>query len=295
MLSYLSPSSIQTYREDRREFFLKYILRVARIPQNQAMSVGSAFDAYVKGHIQQAIFGRNGMTAEYFESQVEPQNRDWARTAGAYAFNEYRDSGALDELIDELASATEVEMEFKVRREIQGIPLLGIPDLKYVMPSGLRIILDWKVMGFCSKYNCSPWKGYKIDRYTGKTHKDWGNRTHKGYDVCEKWYFHEAIKTYAIQLAVYGWLLGTPVGDEFVAAIDQLACKGADRAACGASYPEIRVVSHRLVMQKDFQEDLITEIQEIWDDVRHGDWSEFDELREAYSDGDDLFQAMTRA
>ena len=52
-IKYLSPSSISTFFDDRTEFYLKYCAenRPPRMKQTQPMSVGSAFDAFVKNHL----------------------------------------------------------------------------------------------------------------------------------------------------------------------------------------------------------------------------------------------------
>jgi len=118
---YLSPSAITAWNTDQEQFFLKYLAvdRPPRILQNAAMAVGSAFDAYVKSHLYERLFGQpraaqDGFVFDVlFEKQVEPQNRDFAMKAGAICFQAYKVSGALTNLISLLATAArEPRFEF---------------------------------------------------------------------------------------------------------------------------------------------------------------------------------------
>src|SRR5687767_12703140 len=100
---FLSPSALGTWLQNKEEYFLKYCAtdRPPRIAQNNAMSVGSGFDAYVKSYLAKEL----GITDErfvfetLFEAQVEPQNRDFALAAGLKCFKVYQTTGALGELV----------------------------------------------------------------------------------------------------------------------------------------------------------------------------------------------------
>src|SRR5688572_28983595 len=106
-ISYLSPSSISVYRSNPTEFYLRYLVddRPERVPQNAPMAIGSAFDAYVKSYLHNALFGAVDSKFELrtlFEAQVESQCRDLAWDHGRYAFDCYKDSGALSDLMLEM-------------------------------------------------------------------------------------------------------------------------------------------------------------------------------------------------
>ena len=66
------------------------------------MAVGSSFDAFVKAALHKALFDKIDPKFEFstiFESQVEPQCRDFALVAGKVCFDAYKLTGAYDELL----------------------------------------------------------------------------------------------------------------------------------------------------------------------------------------------------
>ena len=73
-----------------------------------------------------ALFG-NAASAQFefaaiFESQVEPQNRDFALTAGKRVFKAYKLCGAYDDLLRQLQQSVEPpRFEFKVDGLIEGV------------------------------------------------------------------------------------------------------------------------------------------------------------------------------
>ena len=233
---YLSYSSLSLFEKDREEFFLKHLAgnRPDRIPQEHPASVGSSFDARVKAALSE-VLGIPGNTFEdLFEAQVEPQNRDWALPAGKYVFEQYQMCGAYDDLVDNPEDgATEVHFEFKVDREVGGIPFSGKPDCRFVIrPSDrvVQVVLDWKVKGFCSKNTTSPSKGYRLvrdcggwpkpSRNNGEAHNLYLAYDHFGFEVSAG-FMETCNDEYADQISVYGWLLGQEPGDENVAGHDR--------------------------------------------------------------------------
>lgn len=224
--AYHSPSSLGLWIKDRREYYLKYLCptRVPRYPQTQPMSIGSAFDSYVKNYIA-AVLGCCGdahidpAKSAYFDtlftSSVEEQNRGTAIVDGLHCFNEYVNSGALSTLMTMIPSGSTIRMEDTVRGTVSGVPLLGKPDL-LIEYGGLRVILDWKVNGFYS--SASPVPGY-IDRYGAArgAHCDvfpvrGPSGIIVGSPLSDEWYR---------QLITYDWCLGgTGLASVFL--IDQL-------------------------------------------------------------------------
>ncbi len=216
-----------------------------------------------------------------FESQVEKHNRDWALEHGKYAFEQYKASGALADLMLELSNSDgEPRFEFDVRgvvngyregvsEKIEGVTLLGKPDVSFTTKEGAHVVLDLKVNGYCSKYNTSPVAGYVRMRGAGKTsygpHKDAFLMKEKGITINYATTFDVVKADWAQQLAIYSWLCGAPVGSDFIIAIDQLVCnynKG--------GLPTIKVAEHRMRINSDWQKKLFNNIIDIWECCQDG-------------------------
>ena len=198
-LEHLSPTAIDDWGDQfdmikRSEFYLKRLAdhRPPKLPQTQPMSVGSAFDAFVKNYLHVKLYGNAGKDVDHkimdhngketivrgpefdlgllFKVQVEPQNREIANIDGARCLELYRKCGALSDLLIEIQMAQgDVKFEITVEANISHecmvceVPLLGKPDLSFVFEiDGVlyRVIFDWKVNGYYSKTMKSPEKGY---------------------------------------------------------------------------------------------------------------------------------------
>lgn len=288
-VKYLSPSSISTFFDDRTEFYLKYCAenRPPRMKQTQPMSVGSAFDAFVKNYLVHMLHGEVKPEFEIetiFEAQVEEHNRDWAFRNGEHAFKEYKASGALADLVLELEQALdEPQFEFTVQGRVphedyvDGIPLLGKPDIFFKTKDGTKVILDWKVNGYCGKRPKSPAKGYvkcrdswqaprfKQSRNNGQAHKDCQTMRIGGLDVNIAHHLEDVDKSWARQTVIYLWILGEPVGTKAIAGIDQLC--GVPREE---EMPSIRVATHRCRVSEAFQLSLMTQIHTVWSAIQTG-------------------------
>ncbi len=292
---YLSPSALGTYESNKTEYYIRYIAptKAPRMQQTQPMSVGSAFDAFVKSYLHEKIYGKGHHESNkyelttIFESQVEPANRDWALDAGRYTFEKYKESGALSDLMMELSSASDdPRFEFEVRgvvhaegkepsregvsKKTQGVTLLGKPDLRYVNSQGAHVVHDWKVNGYCGKGNTSPTPGYVMCREHDigvhwkrmGSHKDAFIQPHKGLMVNTGAYLEQYKEDWATQLATYGWLLGEKVGVEMICSVDQIVGNGMKRDSAG--HPALRMVSHRIRVSSKFQFEAIARYQELW-------------------------------
>jgi hypothetical protein len=242
------------------------------------MSVGSAFDAYVKNYYHKVLFDTVDPEFELdtiFEQQVEPHNRDWARKAGEYTFDCYKTSGALADLLTELqASGSKPRFEFTLNADVCGVPILGKPDLFYVHSGGTPIILDWKVNGFCSRSAKSPDKGYMRvrdgwvgvpSRGANEMHRDTQPMMVNGICINIASYLEDANKGWATQLATYAWLCGEEVGSEFVVALDQIVCK-----PDAPDQPKIRVAEHRSRISADFQHSTMQRYRDLWNTIQSG-------------------------
>lgn len=281
--TYLSHSSLTTWGKDRDEFYIKHLAetRAQRIPQENYMSVGAGFDAYAKSALHERLFGK-GADPQFefqsiFEKQVEAQNRDFALDAGRYIFDCYVMTGAFDELLALLQKSKEPpRFEFEVKGTINGVPIVGKPDCRFVHECGAHVILDWKVKGFCSKYGASPSKNYRLcrDAY-GPPHKPSKshNTAHKGYipfnhhgfEINQS-YLEEANEEYADQICMYGWLLGEEVGDEqVVCCIDEIVSKFMPEGR-----PLLRVAHQRARVSNAHQTMVINRATECWEAINSG-------------------------
>lgn len=269
--NYLSPTSINLFFENQEDYYLKYLadVRPPRDPQTQPMSIGSAFDAFVKSNLYTSLFGKNS-NPKYecralFEEQVEEQHRGWAWNHAMYAFRCYKDCGAYTDLLQELERSVgqprfEFDIEGLVGSDLGTVNFFGKPDVHYINREGHSVILDWKVNGYCSKYPTSPKKGYLKLRPQNKAHKDANPISYQGLHVNGKYFLEDIDKVWATQLAIYGWLLGEDIGSQFVVGLDQLACSpGADEL------PDIRIAEHRLRIGENFQKELFERALHVWE------------------------------
>lgn len=311
-LTSISPTALDTYLKNDEEFYLKYLTqdRPPRFPQTVPMSVGSAFDAYIKCFLHQRLFGRNhkhSVEFEFdslFENQVEPQNRDFAKKAGATCFLAYKESGALAQLLGLLTkSPTEPRFEFteiahaadhgvyntvkmtpKVQETLAArgligtagpVVLLGKPDLEFSIKGNtdnINIILDWKANGYVSNSGKNPTPGYlnvwdgfnPKSKNHGSTHRDAIPHYEGDFVYSLHPNLEQQEETWAKQIAVYNWICGTPVGSDIIACIDQLACK--------PSYPQpmITIVQHRCPITPEFQLKVYEQFQQLWN-LAHSD------------------------
>jgi hypothetical protein len=278
---HMSPSSLGTWESDREDFYIQYLASKRPIwkPQTEPMAAGSAFDAYVKAALHRALFGV-GADPVYeldalMEKQVVEGVRDWARVAGRHAFNCYKFCGAYDELLGDLRAAPEPpQFEFTVTGSPFGVPLKGKPDCRYIHGSGAHVMLDWKVSGYCSKRTTSPKKLYarvrdgqemaKPSRNDGNPHKGYRPLFFKGLTIGEH-FLEECCPDWADQLAIYGWMLGEPVGTEdMVARIDQLACKPA------SPVPLVRIANQRARISAGWQRRLQARLEDAWKVILSG-------------------------
>jgi len=287
---YLSPTSINLYYRDIEEFYCRYLTehRPPRMKQTRPMSIGSAFDAYVKSYLHEKLFGK-GADPMYerdtlFEEQVEEHNWDWARVHGAHAMEIYRQSGALADLLIELNKAVgdpvfEVSLEGKLSVNRAGVDptpvnFLGKPDIYFINKLGNPVILDWKVNGWCSKRGASPKKGYLKLRHGSNVrsldkphHRDCQPMMHQGMMINAGITLDMVDKDWATQLAIYAWLCGCDIGSDFITGLDQLACKPNE---LGGQFPDVRIAEHRLRVGRQFQWETFLKAQEVWD-VVHSD------------------------
>lgn len=269
-IKYLSPTSIKLFTKSPEEFYERYLadVKTPREPQYPVMAVGSAFDAYIKHYLSRELLGANGAfdLRGLFEDQVEEQNRDAVWDVGKTLLDKYIKLGAAADLMVMLAKGTNVRFEFSLQGALEkegiGCTLLGKPDLFFEY-NGVQIILDWKVNGYMSKKRPSPCKGYigALGDFKRRRHKDALTRELHGVTINFVHPLEMAQKDWGRQLAIYGWLLGAPIGGEFIVAIDQLICGNGEMFG---------IAQHRTTISQDFQLGLWEKACEIWKRCKTG-------------------------
>jgi len=277
---YLSPTALAMFYKDRSAFYLQRMADhpAPGPPQTQPMSIGSAFDAFIKSYLVKELFDQSRPEFDLrtlFENQVEEHNRDWAWKHGAYVFHCYGESGATADLLLELEKAIEEpRFEFTIEGMIphtslaEGIPVLGKPDVMFKTEHNW-VIYDWKVNGYCAKSPTSPKKGYikcrdgwnsgNQSKNNGDAHKNCQLGLIDGIFVNTNITLDQVDLTWAAQTGIYGWTLGIPIGSEFVVGIDQLVGK-----PIGGDYPLIRVASHRCIISAEYQQTLLDRLAKAW-------------------------------
>jgi hypothetical protein len=222
---FLSPSALQTWRTSKDEYYLKYLgsRKIPGILQTQPMAAGSAFDAYVKVAIEkrydcgpEPVVGESRVT-ELLKSQVEKQNLDWAIFQGRKIFDDYCRIGAWDRLVKVLDQARLVDCNAVGTATVNGVPLLGKPDLVFWLGE-MVVVLDWKVNGWCSQSVKRPDKGHLLSR----------NVMLGGIQAGEVWLETNQcgieMEVWRDQLDVYGLVVGSR--QPIIGWIDQLCCGG---------------------------------------------------------------------
>lgn len=282
----LSYSSLALFEKNPEEFYMRYLAakRPPRLPQVPAMAVGSAFDAYAKSALNYCLFG-NAMSDQFefgaiFESQVEPQCRDFGLRAGKHIFKCYKMCGAFNDLLTLLQkSTTPPRFEFSLEGNIGVAPFLGKPDCQFTPDLGygpINCVFDWKVKGYCSKYGASPTPGYglcldcyksaKPSRSHGKEHNKYLAMDFKGMTI-NQGYLEFVADEYADQCTLYGWLLGNAVGDEnVVLGIEEIVAKYMGEN----TRPQLRYARHRARVKDEYQHKLFERVQRCWQAVTSG-------------------------
>lgn len=264
MLKYLSYSANKLFEANPEEYFKKYFCGAARMPQTPPMAVGSAFDAYVKAELYRRLVKGNDprMTKEsLFEAQVESQARDGGRKAGTDVYNRYCELGGLDDLMTSMQdSIGPPNFEVEVNGTIEDVVLMGKPDIHWLDKSGSRVIHDFKVMGYYAKMPISPRAGYIRLLPSGMAHKDCIHGRFNGHLYNAGRPMNHSSAEWAEQLSMYAWILGEPVGSEYLLTIDQICCKpGAHRLA-----------QHAALVNPDWQKSFFNRLKRNWTAINQG-------------------------
>ena len=272
---YMSPTSLMLHESNPEECYMRYISDnpPPRMMQTEPMSVGSAFDAAVKGRLNVDLGLGLAFTADdLFYSSVEPHNRDFAQGAGEVVMDGYVADGSYSRLLRLLGGATDVWMDYDSQFEWDGVPVFGKPDLGFsvlctdeqVSRGRLdralwRVVLDWKVNGFCSKSGGRAVAGHS-------RHKDFFPCWVGPLEVSCESYLEHREKKWATQTCVYSVMdaltLGLDLEDEPLVLIDQVLCRD-------GSY--VGTMEHVSGLSVGFRDSVRSRFVSAWD-VWNSDW-----------------------
>lgn len=262
---YLSHSAIDLFRQNRQEYFRRYIseYKLPRPGQSQPMSIGSGFDAFVKYNLSKDLGYNKFNLKELFNKQVDKTNWEWAWENSQWVFNEYRRLGAYTSLLDLLrTSIIEPRFEFEITEIIEGVPIKGLPDLMFLADT--HVTIDFKVNGYCSKNGVKPKQTF-VHSFPSRVRKKIPLIIkYCGIEINAEDYFEIVNKSWAQQNVIYSWLMGQEVGSKYIIGIEQLAFKP------GLIWPELTVACHRGIPSAKYQRQLMDEIKEIWEIVLSG-------------------------
>lgn len=236
----LSPSSRALWLKDRTAWFIRYQTQTTRDPQGLPQALGSAFDGLIKNRIEVEF----GLPVRDYSLQVE--NPAWrlddcvVQRMAREVCSFYLSQAGLAGL--RLAADCDLHLETEVRGLIDGVPVVGKPDLDYVVRSTTTIpcttdsvnniltyvMHDWKCNGILkmdgSLGTASPAPLYTFDSKTGAPHKDaWITKSINGVTSSIS-LVNGSLKPWLDQLATYGLLKGWRNG--FIGSVDQITRMG---------------------------------------------------------------------
>jgi hypothetical protein len=267
MIPYLSFTSYNMFKTKPEEFYRIYCNKSGkpdRSPQNHYMAVGSAFDAYAKAQLYKDLVAKGDpkMDLEYlFNTQVEEQCRVVARVDGLKVWNAYNKTGGYRQLLTDITGCIgDPRFEQKVETTIDGVTLLGKPDVMFIHRGGARVIGDFKVQGFYSKTPPSAKNGFIKRLPSGLAHKNACVMNHKGIAINVTCPLHATNEEWAQQLCMYAWVMGEPVGSDFVLMIDHLLCN--------MPKDTIETVRYAGICTPDWQFKFFEELRKAWINIQ---------------------------
>lgn len=273
MIKYLSPTSISLFLSDPELFYMRYMssIPLPYTKQTEAMALGSAFDARIKGFLNREFLGTDN-TKELFESQVDASMQKTVLDKSHEIFRFYVDCGALSNLLIELRRAVPgtIKMESKLEGAIFDSKFGQViihcrPDLHYMTSSGVLVVLDWKVNGVLGNGNTSPKPGYIWSSNKGR-HSDCVVGTVDGVEV-NTLPIHV---DWSDQLTMYSWIVGKKIGAVGIVGIDQIVGS------------KLRVASFRHLVDIKREVELVEIVRGIWERCNSGHF--FPELSLAASE-----------
>jgi len=242
-LFYFSPSSYMEWKKCPWKFYLKRLSgHTYESFQSAPAACGSAFDAFVKNLLCKKLkLDLNEypiLKIKNLMKSVEyPEGNDYEQIINvAKNLSElYVKLGFADDLLEEGLTDLELDL-FEI---IDGVPIRGMPDAACgIIPH------DFKVRGYRAKSPFSPTPGYKV--YVTST-----GQKKAPHDRCTE-YLENLNEQWAIQMAIYSWLLKQGNNIPFIPFADQEV--SIDEVCFSTNYMIFTKI--RTKVSKEFQEKL---------------------------------------
>lgn len=272
-LSYISPTSYMLWEKNPVGFWMRYLappeLKVPRSPQTPQMAVGNVFDTHIKFHLASTV-GKADLPADMLESGLDPRYHgkgspdkydNLVLYEGLRAYHAYKESPAMALL---LRGVTNVEVPAEAVRWVTGnsgvaVPIWGKPDAELFRQR--RVIMDWKVSGAFANSSPSPEPGYSY-RFVKRAldgESRWVDEGphHRSFEPMEL-----LNERWAIQLAMYAWLMGDSPGSEVTVQIDKVLLVDTET---------VEIYVYRNTIGRDFQLSLFSKLQLMWQKIEKGE------------------------
>ena len=246
------------------------------------MAVGSAFDAYVKAALNYVLYGTAVSPkfefGEIFESQVEPQNRDFALKAGKHVFRAYKLTGLSTNCFlcsDNPSSRRDSSSRSMGHCRCSLHRKAGLPLRARLWAGSDPLHPGLESSGLLLEVCCQPVEGLyalpgrlperEAEQESHNTeHTNFLEYNHRGLTV-NAGYMEHCNDEYADQLCLYGWLLGEKPSDEnVVGMIEEIVSKPANPT------PLLRVANHRARVKADYQQKLLERVGRCWQAITTG-------------------------
>lgn len=267
-LSYLSPTSFMLWRANPVGFWMRYLappeLKVPRSPQTPPMGVGNVFDVHIKYHLAQTV-GKQDLPANMLESSLDERFLGKGRSPiredqlvlweGLRAYWAFRESPAMKLL---LRGVTNVEVPAESVRVTGGVPIWGKPDAE-LFRAGRRVVMDWKVSGAFSTGEPSAEPGYSY-RFVKRIQQEEVGWLDEGPHFRSQEPLELLNERWAVQLAMYAWLLGDEPGSDVQVEIDKVLLLSS----------AVEIYVYRCGIGRPFQLRLLEELKLCWEKVRTG-------------------------
>ena len=250
--SHLSPSALNMAENMPNTFYILRLRerRFPRDPQHISAAVGSAFDYCIKEHLIHKKFEHKRYILIDLAKGIETE-KEKAWKAGRIICDEYIKNGFN---VKDFA-----DIEIVNTFEIDGVPIMVKLDASVIyidssLKESIEVPFDWKVMGYNSDSNLSPFPKY-FRLFEGMRPKA------KHPDYYEGIPFESVQPKFAKQLCTYGWQLNN-WGHPFPGFIDGLFIQGT----------KIRIAKYKGWFSPEYQRRVLNSYKVIWKEINSGEY-----------------------
>lgn len=265
--SYISPTSFMLWRENPVGFWMRYLappeIKPPRPPQTPQMAVGNVFDTHIKYHLASTV-GRRDLSSTMLEDGIESRMLGRKGSLDKYdqlvlweglrAYHAYKESPAMRTLLQNLTNI-EITPADKVHI-VNGVPIWGKLDLE-LFANGRRIVTDWKTSGAFNSGKTSVEAGYSY-RYVQRMEEGRSIWIDEGPHARAIEPLEILSERWAIQIAMYAWMMGDGPGSEINGRIDKILLVDSDT---------VEVYVYRCHVGRDFQLRLLSELKLMWEKI----------------------------